>query len=168
MARKSSAGIVLYRIRQGELEVFLVHPGGPYWAKKDDGAWSIPKGEFEPGEDPLATARREFLEETGSPVTAELRPLPPLKQPSGKVVHAWAAEGDIDAATVKSNLFAMEWPPRSGLMQNFPEVDKGAWFTIAAARQKLLSGQRPFLDELQKLVDPQDSGPATNPPNGQG
>jgi predicted NUDIX family NTP pyrophosphohydrolase len=169
MAKKLSAGIVLYRVRQGELEVFLVHPGGPYWAKKDEGAWSIPKGEFEPGDDPLTMAKREFLEETGSPIAAGFRPLTPLKQPSGKVVHAWAAEGDIDATTVNSNLFSMEWPPRSGITQEFPEVDKGAWFNIPAAWQKLLPGQRPFLDELQKLVGhiTPDSKPATNSPDGQ-
>ncbi|MEK7538491.1 MAG: NUDIX domain-containing protein [Patescibacteria group bacterium] len=150
--KKLSAGILLYRVQQGELKVFLVHPGGPYWAKKDDGAWSIPKGEFDEGDDPLATAKREFMEETGSPIKGEYLPLSPLKQPSGKIVHAWAVEGDIDASTVKSNMFSMEWPPRSGVMQEFPEVDKGEWFNIPSAQQKLLSGQRRFLEELQNLL----------------
>ncbi|MGH8654019.1 MAG: NUDIX domain-containing protein [Gammaproteobacteria bacterium] len=152
MAKKLSAGILLYRVRQGELEVFLAHPGGPYWAKKDNGAWSIPKGEFEETDDSLATAKREFLEETGSPVEGEFRPLSPLKQPSGKVVHAWAVEGDIDATTVKSNTFSMEWPPRSGIAQQFLEVDKGEWFNIPSAEKKILPGQRGLLEELQNLV----------------
>ncbi len=152
MAKKLSAGILLYRVREGEIEVFLAHPGGPYWAKKDNGAWSIPKGEFEEGDDPLATAKREFLEETGSPVEGKFQPLSPVKQRSGKVVHAWVVEGDIDATTVKSKPFSMEWPPRSGIAQEFPEVDKGEWFNIPSARKKLLPGQRGFLEELQNLV----------------
>ena len=149
MAKKVSAGILLYRLRRGLVEVFLVHPGGPYWARKDDGAWSIPKGEMEDGADLLATAYTEFHEETGSPLEGEPVPLTPLKQPGGKVVHAWAVRGDIDAASIRSNTFAIEWPPRSGKTREFPEVDRGGWFDLADARQKLLAGQRGFLDQLQ-------------------
>jgi predicted NUDIX family NTP pyrophosphohydrolase len=149
MNTKTSAGILLYRIRSGILEVFLVHPGGPFWKKKDLGAWSIPKGEFEEGLDALTTARREFHEETGSEVSGDFVPLTALKQPSGKIVHAWAVRGDIDPASIRSNTFAMEWPPRSGKQQSFPEVDRGEWFTITAAREKILPGQRGFLDQLQ-------------------
>jgi predicted NUDIX family NTP pyrophosphohydrolase len=150
---KTSAGILLYRTRAGALEVFLVHPGGPYWKNKDAGTWSIPKGELRKGDDLLATAQREFEEETGSRVSGEFVPLTPLKQPSGKVVHAWAVEGDIDASAIKSNAFSIEWPPRSGRMQDFPEVDRGDWFAIAAAQEKILSGQRGFLDQLRTLLD---------------
>ena len=150
--KKTSAGILLYRLRAGTLEVLLVHPGGPFWAKKDAGAWSLPKGEFEEGDDPLETAKREFLEETGSPVSGEFVALTPLKQKSGKLVHAWAAEGDIDAASIRSNTFSMEWPPRSGKQQEFPEVDRGEWFSIPAAREKLQEGQLGFLDELELLL----------------
>jgi predicted NUDIX family NTP pyrophosphohydrolase len=153
MAKQISAGILLYRIRNGALEVFLVHPGGPYWHNKDLGAWSIPKGLLEEGDDELAAAKREFEEETGSPVDGEFTPLAALKQPSGKVVHAWAVEGDIDASSIKSNTFPMEWPPRSGKMQEFPEVDRGGWFTLAAARERILNGQRGFLDQLERLVE---------------
>ncbi len=152
MGKKLSAGILLYRRREGEIELFLVHPGGPYWVNKDDGAWSIPKGEFAEGDDPLAAAQREFFEETGVALAGEFEPLLPLKQASGKVIHAWAVEGDIDPLTVKSNSFAMEWPPRSGVTQEFAEVDKGEWFSIAMAQRKLLPGQRKFLDELQRLL----------------
>lgn len=144
--KKTSAGILLYR--NDPREVFLVHPGGPFWAKKDLGAWSLPKGEFSEGEDPLAAARREFAEETGFPIDGSFRPLQPLKQPSGKVIYAWAVEGDCDAAAVKSNLFTMEWPPRSGRMQQFPEVDRAAWFPLAEARQRIIKGQLGFLDQL--------------------
>ena len=147
---KKSAGILLYHIIKNNLEVFLVHPGGPYWEKKDDSAWSIPKGEFEAGEYPLAAAKREFKEETGSDVAGEFIALTPLKQPSGKLVYAWAVEGNIDSASIKSNTFSMEWPPHSGKEQSFPEVDKGGWFKISLAREKILIGQRGFLEELQK------------------
>jgi predicted NUDIX family NTP pyrophosphohydrolase len=156
MATKRSAGMVLYRVRDGDLEVFLVHPGGPYWSNKDDGAWSIPKGEFEEGEDPLTAARREFREETGFEVSGPFRALSPLKQPSGKVIHAWAVEGDIDPARVASNTFSMEWPPHSGKQRDFPEVDKAGWFSLATAPKKMIPGQRGFLDQLQQLV--KDSG----------
>lgn len=126
MPKKLSAGIVLYRRSGGKLEVFLAHPGGPFWAKKDAGAWSIPKGEYVEGEDPEAVARREFQEETGGELTGRLQVLTPLKQPSGKVISAWAVEGDIDPAELKSNTFSLEWPPRSGTIQQFPEVNRGA------------------------------------------
>ena len=152
MTKKQSAGILLYRMRGGIPEVFLVHPGGPFWARKDAGAWSIPKGEFEGGDDPLEAARREFLEETGSPIDGTFAALAPLKQRSGKVVHAWAVRGDIDASCIKSNSFSMEWPPHSGNRQEFPEVDRGEWFTIPAAAEKLIASQRGFLDELEVLL----------------
>ena len=152
MAKASSAGVLVYR-RRTRLEVLLVHPGGPFWAKKDDGAWSIPKGEFAAGEDPLTAARRELAEETGFAVDGELRPLGNVKQAGGKVVHAWALEGDLDADAIRSNMFSMEWPPRSGRMQQFPEVDRAAWFGIDEARVKLLKGQLPLLDALCRLVD---------------
>lgn len=148
MPRKTSAGILLYRRRGDDLEVFLVHPGGPFWAKKDLGAWSLPKGEFEEGEDPLAAAIREFTEETGFPLSGEFRPLAPLRQPSGKTIYAWAIEGDCDPAELRSNTFEMEWPPRSGKRQQFPEADRAAWFRIEEARERILKGQGPFLDEL--------------------
>jgi len=152
MAKKTSAGILLYRKLGDELEVFLVHPGGPYWQKKDKGAWSVPKGEFEAGEDPLEAAKREFKEETGFDITGDFIELTALRQPSGKVVYTWAVEGNIDATSIKSNMFSMEWPPRSGKEQEFPEVDRGGWFNIAQVREKLLPGQRGFLDELQKKL----------------
>lgn len=152
MAKKWSAGVLLYRMRGGEVEVFLVHPGGPYWARKDDGAWSIPKGEYDVGDDPLATAKREFREETGSELAGSFRALTPLAQPGGKVVSAWAVEGDLDAAIVRSNTFSLEWPPHSGKIQEFPEVDRGAWFDLHTARAKLLPGQRGFLNQLQQLL----------------
>jgi predicted NUDIX family NTP pyrophosphohydrolase len=149
---KKSAGILMYRIAENGLDVFLVHPGGPYWEKKDAGAWSIPKGEFETGEDPLAAARREFKEETGFAVAGDFVELTPLRQPSGKIIYAWAVEGNIDAASIKSNMFPMEWPPRSGKEQEFPEVDRGGWFDMSQAREKILKGQAGFLDELQEKL----------------
>lgn len=148
MPKKTSAGILLYRRRGPELEVFLVHPGGPFWAKKDLGAWSVPKGEVEEGEDPRAAAMRELTEETGFMVDGELRPLRPLRQSSGKTILAWAVEGDCDPAELRSGLFSMEWPPRSGKRQDFPEVDRGAWFTLDEARRRIVAGQAAFLDEL--------------------
>ena len=152
MPKKTSAGILLYRRRGGEIEVFLVHPGGPFWAKKDLGAWSLPKGELEEGEDPLAAAVREFTEETGFAVSGEFRPLPSQRQPSGKIILAWAVEGDCDPAQLRSGVFEMEWPPRSGRRQEFPEVDRGAWFTLDEARQRIIAGQVPFLDALIALA----------------
>jgi predicted NUDIX family NTP pyrophosphohydrolase len=151
---KKTAGLLLFRDASGRLEVLLVHPGGPFWASKDDGAWSIPKGQFEDDEDPLAAARREFEEETGSAPTGDVLPLEPLRQPSGKVLYAWAINGDFDSRTLKSNTFSMEWPPKSGRQQNFPEVDRAAWFPIEDARRKILKGQAPLLRQLQaKLGD---------------
>jgi predicted NUDIX family NTP pyrophosphohydrolase len=149
---KLSAGILLYRRRAGGIEVFLVHPGGPFWAKKDDGAWSIPKGEAAPGEELLAAARREFREETGFAIDGAFRALPPVRQAGGKTVQGWAVEGDCDADAVKSNAFSLEWPPRSGRRQDFPEIDRAAWFDLAAARRKLTRGQLPLLDALEHLL----------------
>jgi predicted NUDIX family NTP pyrophosphohydrolase len=142
----------MYRNRAGVLEVLLVHPGGPFWQHKDDGAWSIPKGEFGPDEDPLAAARREFTEETGFPVAGDPVPLAPLKQPSGKVIHAWAVAGDCDPALLRSNTFQMEWPPKSGTMREFPEIDRAAWCDLAVARRKIVPGQRGFLDQLENAT----------------
>ena len=151
MAAKS-AGILVYRIREGKLEVLLVHPGGPFWAKKDAGAWTIPKGEINELEDPLVAAKREFYEETGFDVGGDVIPLTPLKQPSGKLIYAWAAEGDIDADAITSNSFQIEWPPRSGKYESFPEVDRAAWFSLAAAERKILSGQVAILTTFAHLV----------------
>ena len=152
MGKQHSSGILLYCLRNGKLEIFLVHPGGPYWNKKDNLAWSIPKGELDEGEEPLNTAKREFHEETGSEVNGIFQEMTPLKQPSGKIVYAWALEGDIDPISVRSNTFAMEWPPGSGVKQEFPEIDKGEWFGIQASYKKILPGQRGFLDQLQDLL----------------
>jgi predicted NUDIX family NTP pyrophosphohydrolase len=142
----------MYRRRGNELEVFLVHPGGPYWAKKDSGAWSIPKGEYTDEEEALAAAKREFEEETGFPVDGELLALGQVKQAGGKIVTAWAFEGDCVAADLKSNTFSMEWPPRSGRQREYPEVDRGDWFSIPEASEKLMAGQLPFLDRLTRHV----------------
>ena len=149
---KQAAGILLFRRGPSGLQVLLAHPGGPLWARKDYGAWTIPKGQFTEGEAPLDAARREFEEEMGSAPTGEFQSLGTLKQPSGKVIHAWAAESDFDTTTVKSNLFSMEWPPRSGKMSQFPEVDRAAWFSIEEARHKILKGQQPFIDRLLALL----------------
>jgi predicted NUDIX family NTP pyrophosphohydrolase len=145
---KRSAGLLLYRRRNEALEVFLVHPGGPFWAKKDLGAWSIPKGEYAEDEDGLAAARREFEEETGFPAPANAIPLGELKQASGKLVTAWAAEGDCDPAKLASNTCEIEWPPRSGRKMEIPEVDRAAWFSIEEARRRILQSQLPVLDRL--------------------
>ncbi|MGC4043200.1 MAG: NUDIX domain-containing protein [Armatimonas sp.] len=150
---KYSAGLLLYRKQGDTVEVFLVHPGGPYWEGKDLGAWSIPKGEYDPAtEDALEAAKREFEEETGfvaSTLRGELMALQTRKQPSGKMVSAWLVEGDCDALAAKSNTFAMQWPPNSGQWQRFPEVDRAEWFDLATARQKILKGQVGFIDELE-------------------
>lgn len=151
-AAKTSAGILLYRKRPEGIQVFLAHPGGPFWARKDDGAWSIPKGEYHPAEDPLTAARREFTEETGLALQGPFEALGQLKQPGGKVITAYAVEGDVDAGSVVSNTFELEWPPRSGKMCRFPEVDRAAWFEFETACRKVLPGQRPFLDRLLKSI----------------
>jgi predicted NUDIX family NTP pyrophosphohydrolase len=145
---KVSAGVLLYRLSANGPEVFLVHPGGPFWAKRDLGAWSVPKGEVDGDEDLLVAAKREFREETGAPVEGKFIELAPLRQPSGKTVHVWAVEGEIDASSITSNTFSIEWPPHSGESRAFPEVDRAEWFTLGEARDKLLPGQRPLLDEL--------------------
>jgi predicted NUDIX family NTP pyrophosphohydrolase len=152
MRAKKSAGLLLFRETAAGLEVLLVHPGGPFWAKKDDGSWSIPKGEFGDGEEPLAAAKREFEEEMGVAPAGDFIPLESLKQPSGKLVFAWALRSDFDPSRLKSNMFSMEWPPRSGRQQEFPEVDKAAWFGVEAARRKILKGQELFLDQLLAKV----------------
>lgn len=149
---KASAGLLLYRRRGKQLQVLLVHPGGPFWLRREAGAWSIPKGEFEPGEHPFDAAKREFEEETGLRVEGAFLPLTPRKQPSGKMVHVWAVEGDCDATAIESNTFRMEWPPHSGRLQEFVEIDRADWFGIGAARQKLHRGQIGFLDELEQRL----------------
>jgi predicted NUDIX family NTP pyrophosphohydrolase len=151
--RRRSAGIVLHRDGAGGPEVLLVHPGGPFWAKKDLGAWSIPKGEYEPDEDPRACALREFEEETGTRLdAAELVELGAVVQKAGKEVSAWAVRGDLDPSTVRSNSFTMEWPPRSGRQQEFPEIDRAQWFTLDEARTKLVAAQVELLDRLVERV----------------
>jgi len=142
---KRSAGLLIYRLQDGGYEVLLVHPGGPYWAKKDIGAWSIPKGLVDEGEDELDAARREAREELGFEVEGSFHHLGEYKQPGGKIVVAWAVEADIDLAATASNRFQMEWPPRSGVLVEFPEVDRAEWFTLADAERKILKGQHPLL-----------------------
>jgi predicted NUDIX family NTP pyrophosphohydrolase len=155
---KRSAGIVLYRLRSGAPEVLLVHPGGPFWAKRDLGAWSIPKGEYEQGEDPRACALREFEEELGAPPpTDTLTELGTTRQAAGKLVTAWAAQGDLDPASVRSNAFTLEWPPRSGVMREFPEVDRAEWFPLAEARRRVNPGQVELLERLREKVE--EGGP---------
>jgi predicted NUDIX family NTP pyrophosphohydrolase len=156
-AGKRSAGILLYRLTGDEPEVLLVHPGGPFWARKDAGVWSIPKGEYAEDEDPQACALREFAEETGAALPpSELADLGSVRQKSGKVVTAWAAEGDLDADRIESNTFEMEWPPRSGRRQAFPEVDRAGWFGLDGAREKLNPAQAPFADRLAALLSSRD------------
>jgi predicted NUDIX family NTP pyrophosphohydrolase len=150
---KMSAGILLFRRRETALEVFLVHPGGPFWKNKDRGAWSIPKGEYGGSEEPLAAALREFEEETGLRLNGDHRvELGQVKQAGGKVVTAWAIEEDCDAASLRSNTFAMEWPPKSGKMQEFPEVDRAGWFEVGEAKEKILAAQQPFLERLSAAL----------------
>jgi len=145
---KESAGLLLYRRREEALEVLLVHPGGPFWAKKDAGAWTIPKGELAPGEAPLDAARREFREETGQEVAGPFHALRPVRQAGGKTVYAWAVAGELDAAAIQSNTFEMEWPPRSGRRRAFPEIDRAQWFALEEARRRINPAQAALLDEL--------------------
>jgi predicted NUDIX family NTP pyrophosphohydrolase len=151
MPRKS-AGILLYKIENKNLKIFLAHPGGPFWAKKDDGAWSIPKGEFDDHEDPLNAAKREFKEETGVMLSGEFLALDPIKQKSGKIVYAWAVEGDIDVSKIKSNEFEIEWPPKSGKMKLFPEIDKAAWFDLDEAGRKIIEAQSSLVRQLRNML----------------
>jgi predicted NUDIX family NTP pyrophosphohydrolase len=161
---KQAAGLLMYRQRQGSTEVFLIHPGGPFWKNKDLAAWSLPKGEYPPQEDPLSAAKREFQEETGFPVRVESEtgfiPLTPVKQPGGTLVHAWAFEGDADPAAIKSNTFEQEWPPRSGKRQRFPEVDKAAWFSLEDALSRVHKGQVPLIQELKEILTTKGPTPA--------
>ncbi|MEP7273647.1 MAG: NUDIX domain-containing protein [Acidobacteriota bacterium] len=154
---KKSAGLLMFR-RTSLVEVLLVHPGGPFWSKKDIGSWSIPKGEYE-DEDALLVAQREFQEETSYSVTGNFLPLSPLRQPGGKVVSVWAVEGDCAAAGIKSNTFVLEWPPRSGRQQEFPEVDRAEWFSLSLAREKILKGQIGFLHQLEQLLSAESNEP---------
>jgi len=149
---KKSAGLILYRRTKQQLEVLLVHPGGPIWAKRDEGAWSIPKGEISAGEEPLEAAQREFAEELGSSVQGTLLALGSVIQKGGKVVQAWAVEGDLDVSSVKSNTFSMEWPPRSGREQEFPEIDRAAFFSLDEAKRKINPAQILLLDRLREQV----------------
>lgn len=149
---KISAGILAYRLKKGKLEVLLVHPGGPFYKNKDAGVWSIPKGEYEEGEDPLAAARREFTEETGIELVGHFMALSPVKQRSGKIVTAYAVEADLDVSNIRSNTFSLEWPPKSGRMQDFPEIDKAAWYNVVEARQKILPAQSALITELEERI----------------
>jgi len=152
MAKKRSAGILPFRTRRDGPELFLVHPGGPFWKNKDDGAWSIPKGEIDRDEEPLAAAQREFPEETGLEIGGTFTPLTPVKIASGKVIEAWAIEHDLDASAIRSNSFEIEWPPRSGKRQAFPEVDRAAWFAAPDALRKVTKGQVPLVRQLIALL----------------
>jgi predicted NUDIX family NTP pyrophosphohydrolase len=155
-----SAGLLMFRRAAGGAEVLLAHPGGPFWARRDEAAWTLPKGEITAGEDPLDAARREFLEETGFASAPPFIPLGELRQKSGKRISAWAFEGDADPARLVSNLFELEWPPRSGRMQSFPEVDRVGWFGLEEARAKLIPGQAPFIDALEQWLRPAPAAPA--------
>ena len=156
-----SAGVLLYRLREGKLEVLLVHPGGPFWKRRDDGVWSLPKGEIEAGEEALDVARREFKEELGHPAPdAPMLALGSIRQAGGKVVLAWAVAGDLDADDIESAAFEMEWPPKSGRMHAFPEVDRAGWFDLDTARRKILDTQRTFLDRLEAELSTDRPAPA--------
>ncbi|MGQ9687487.1 MAG: NUDIX domain-containing protein [Desulfobaccales bacterium] len=157
---KHSAGLLLYRRRRGRLEVFLVHPGGPFWAQKDAGAWSIPKGLFEPPEDALTAACREFREETGFTASGPFVPLKPQKQKSGKIIQVFACEGEVAPEKLQSNTFTLEWPPHSGKLAEFPEVDRGAWFSLEEAKEKIQPGQSGFLEELRDLAESGELSPS--------
>ena len=148
-----SGGILLFRRLAGRLQVMLVHPGGPYWENKDEGVWSIPKGQFEESEGPLEAARREFAEETGFDAEGEFIELGELVQPSKKIVHAWALEDDLDTTRIRSNTFTLEWPPNSGCFKDYPEIDRGQWFDIADARTKITKGQLGFINRLSERLD---------------
>ncbi|MCD5401140.1 NUDIX domain-containing protein [candidate division NPL-UPA2 bacterium] len=150
---KHSAGILLFRYKNEQLEVMLVHPGGPFWAKKDDGAWSIPKGLFEENENLLNAAKREFKEETGLEIDGQFIDLGELKQPSRKIIHAWALEKDLDVTNIVSNTFTLEWPKNSGRLQEYPEIDKAEWFDIERAKKKILKGQVGFIDRLVEIIN---------------
>jgi predicted NUDIX family NTP pyrophosphohydrolase len=150
---KQSAGLLLYRLRGAAIEVFLVHPGGPFWAKKDAGAWSIPKGEFETGEDPQAAAQREFTEETGLVASGPFVALGTIRQSGGKTIHAFVGQAEIDVTQIKSNTFKMEWPPRSGRFAEFPEIDRAAWFSLEVAGEKINAGQAELLARLRHAVE---------------
>jgi predicted NUDIX family NTP pyrophosphohydrolase len=152
VTKARSAGLLMYRWRESQPEVFLVHPGGPFWAKKDLGAWSIPKGAYLESESPLDAAKREFEEETGFTAQGQCIELGTVTQPGGKTVSAWAFEGDCDPADLRSNTCTIQWPPRSQRTMEIPEVDRGAWFSIAEARQRILRGQAPFLDALLSML----------------
>ena len=149
---KRSAGLLMYRRRSGAVQVFLVHPGGPFWARKDYGSWSIPKGEYSPDENPLEAAKREFEEETGFTAQGNFKELAEIRQKGGKYVKAWALEGDCDPTAIKSNIFTMEWPPRSGKEQEFPEIDRAGWFMLREAREKMLESQIPLLKQLEEML----------------
>ncbi len=160
---KRSAGILMYRRTQSDILVLLVHPGGPFWRKRDEGAWSIPKGEYPEDEPAETAARREFAEEMGRVPEGSLQPLGELRQRSGKHVTAFALEGDFDTSDLRSNLFEIEWPPGSGRLQSFPEVDRAEWFLLSDARRKIVGGQLPFLERLEALSPPTIQGTATSP-----
>lgn len=149
---KQSAGILLYRIKNNDLQVFLVHPGGPFWKNKDTGAWSVPKGEFSDDEDALVAARREFREETGTAINGNFIKLNPVKQKSGKIIYAWAAEGDIDQNSIVSNTFPLEWPPKSGKIMEVPEIDKANWFDTDTAKEKINDAQAALIDQLAEIL----------------
>jgi len=149
---KISAGLLMYRVHRGELEFLLAHPGGPFWKARDAGAWTIPKGEIQPGEEPLAAAQREFEEETGIKPAGEFIELKPITQKGGKIVHAWAFQGECDTTCIRSNTFQMEWPPHSGRFETCPEIDRACFFRIAEAKQKINAAQVAFLEELEQLV----------------
>ncbi|TVQ07806.1 MAG: NUDIX domain-containing protein [Leptolyngbya sp. DLM2.Bin27] len=149
---KKSAGLLMYRTQGQGLEVLLVHSGGPYWVNRRWQAWTIPKGEIDPGEDTFAAAKREFFEETGQAPTGDFRPLQPVRQAGGKLVFAWAFEGDFNPASLHSNTFVLEWPPNSGTLREFPEVDQAAWFSLAEAKKRIIKAQAQFLDELAQAL----------------
>jgi predicted NUDIX family NTP pyrophosphohydrolase len=151
---RASAGLLMYRIHDGKLQVLLAHPGGPFFKNKDEGAWTIPKGEIEPGEDLLEAAKREFEEETGVTPTGPFTALTPIKQKGGKIVHAWAFKGDCDTGAIVSNTFSIEWPPRSGRLMDVPEIDRAEFFDVAVASRKIKAAQTALIDELQGVVEP--------------